>query len=215
MGHTHADGTKCNHDHGHDHGHQKQNVIEDAPEDESKRDFIFISAAAIGAVGAAVTAWPFVATLGPAGDTLAMSTTEVDLSHIQDGQAITVMWRGKPVFVRKRTAADIELVRKVDDDAAAFAGLRDKQKDADRVKQSAFNGKAMPQWLVMVGVCTHLGCVPMGQKSTDMQGDFSGWFCPCHGSHYDGAGRIRKGPAPHNLAVPAYTFVSENRIKIG
>lgn len=202
---SHSHGPNCNH--GQDN--------HDESTDESKRDFIFISAASMAAVGTGVVAWPFVATLGPAKDTLALSTTEVDLSHIQEGQAVTVMWRGKPVFIRRRTAADIELARKVDNDAAAFAGLRDKQKDAERVKQSTFGGKEMPQWLVMIGVCTHLGCVPMGQKPTDMHGDFDGWFCPCHGSHYDSAGRIRKGPAPHNLAVPAYTFLSENRIRIG
>lgn len=183
--------------------------------DESKRDFIFITAGAFGAVGAAVAAWPFINTLGPAADTLALSTTEVDLAPIKEGQAITVMWRGKPVFIRRRTAAEIEAARKVDADAAIFSGLRDKQKDDERVAQSKFNGKVMPEWLVMVGVCTHLGCIPMGQKPTDMRGDFSGWFCPCHGSHYDSAGRIRKGPAPHNLAVPAYSFMSETRIKIG
>ncbi len=202
---SHSHGPNCNH--GQD--------SHDESTDQSKRDFIFISAASMAAVGTGVVAWPFVATLGPAKDTLALSTTEVDLSHIQEGQAVTVMWRGKPVFIRRRTAADIESARKVDDDASTFAGLRDKQKDAERVKQSAFGGKEMPQWLVMVGVCTHLGCVPMGQKPTDMHGDFEGWFCPCHGSHYDSAGRIRKGPAPTNLAIPAYSFLSENRIRIG
>ena len=188
---------------------------QDESPDASKRDFIFISAASMAAVGVGVVAWPFVATLGPAKDTLALSTTEIDLSHIQEGQAVTVMWRGKPVFIRRRTAADIELARKVDGDAETFNALRDKQKDAERVKQSTFGGKELPQWLVMVGVCTHLGCVPQGQKPTDVHGDFSGWFCPCHGSHYDSAGRVRKGPAPHNLAVPAYAFLSENRIRIG
>ncbi len=196
-------------------GAQQNNETHDESTDESKRDFIFISAASMAAVGTAIAAWPFVATLGPARDTLALSTTEIDLSHIQEGQAVTVMWRGKPVFVRRRTAADIEQARKVDNDPATFSALRDKQKDAERVKQSAFGGKELPQWLVMVGVCTHLGCVPQGQKPTDMHGDFAGWFCPCHGSHYDSAGRIRKGPAPNNLAIPAYTFLSENRIRIG
>jgi ubiquinol-cytochrome c reductase iron-sulfur subunit len=213
MGNPHSHGPNCNHGASHHDGSPASE--QDENHDESKRDFIFISAASMAAVGTGVVAWPFVATLGPARDTLALSTTEIDLSHIQEGQAVTVMWRGKPVFVRRRTAADIELARKVDEDAATFSGLRDKQKDAERVKQSTFGGKAMPQWLVMVGVCTHLGCVPMGQKPTDMHGDFAGWFCPCHGSHYDSAGRVRKGPAPHNLAIPAYTFLSENRIKIG
>jgi ubiquinol-cytochrome c reductase iron-sulfur subunit len=208
MGHDHQHHAGCSHTH--DACDSSQDTV-----DESRRDFIFISAAAMGAVGAGVTAWPFVATLGPAKDTLALSTTEVDLSHIQEGQAVTVMWRGKPVFIRRRTAAEIETARKLDADASEFSGLRDKEKDADRVKQSAFGGKELPQWLVLVGVCTHLGCVPMGQKPTDMRGDFNGWFCPCHGSHYDTAGRIRKGPAPKNLAVPAYTFLTDARIKIG
>ena len=192
----------------------EQAAIE-ALEDKDRRDFIFISAASMGAVGAAVVAWPFVATLGPARDTLALSTTEVDLTPIQEGQAVTVMWRGKPVFIRRRTQTEIDEARKVDSDAATFSTLREKEKDEDRVKQSNFGGKALPQWLIMVGVCTHLGCVPQGQKSTDVKGDFDGWFCPCHGSHYDSAGRVRKGPAPKNLAIPAYSFISENRIKIG
>lgn len=203
MGHSHQHGPDCNHAH------------DTCDVDHDRRDFIFISAAAFGAVGAAVTAWPFVATLGPAKDTLALSTTEVDLSTVQEGQAITVMWRGKPVFIRRRTAAEIEAARKTDADAAVFGALREKQKDEDRVKQSTFGGKAKPEWLVMIGVCTHLGCVPMGQKPSDVRGDFNGWFCPCHGSHYDSAGRIRKGPAPKNLEIPAYTFLSETRIKIG
>jgi ubiquinol-cytochrome c reductase iron-sulfur subunit len=184
-------------------------------QDESRRDFIFISAAAMGAVGAAVTAWPFVATLGPAADTLALSTTEVDLSSVQEGQAITVMWRGKPIFIRHRTAAEIESMTKFDADAAEFNALRDRQKDSERVKQSAFSGKEMPQWLIMIGVCTHLGCVPLGQKPTDPHGDYNGWFCPCHGSQYDASGRIRKGPAPENLHIPPYAFLNETRIRIG
>ena len=185
------------------------------PASEDRRDFIFISAAAMGAVGAAAAAWPFVATLGPAADTLALSTTEVDLSPIANGQAITVMWRGKPVFIRHRTEANIESASATDQNAAEFNALREPQKDAERVKQSIFSGQAMPQWLVLVGVCTHLGCVPLGQKPTDPHGDYQGWFCPCHGSHYDASGRIRKGPAPQNLHVPPYMFLSENRIRIG
>lgn len=189
-------------------------MLEAAPP-PSRRDFIYITAAAVAAVGVGVTAWPFLNSLAPAADTLALSTTEVDLAPIQEGQAITVLWQGKPVFIRRRTAADMAAATAVDNDPALFASLRDKQKDAERVKQSTFNGKAMPQWLVMVGVCTHLGCIPQGQKPTDMHGDFNGWFCPCHGSNYDTSGRIRKGPAPKNLAIPTYSFLSETRIKIG
>ncbi|MBI3419982.1 MAG: ubiquinol-cytochrome c reductase iron-sulfur subunit [Proteobacteria bacterium] len=183
--------------------------------DPDRRDFIFIAAGAMGAVGTAVTLWPFIASLGPAADTLALSTTEVDLGKVEPGQAITVMWRGKPVFIRNRTPEDIQAAQAIDKDAGQFNGLRDPETDETRVKQSAFGDKKMPNWLIMVGVCTHLGCIPMGQKATDMKGDFNGWFCPCHGSNYDTAGRIRKGPAPKNLAIPAYTFLTETQIRIG
>ncbi|MFN3827101.1 MAG: ubiquinol-cytochrome c reductase iron-sulfur subunit [Micavibrio sp.] len=171
-------------------------------EGQTRRDFLMLTAGAFGAVGAGCFAWPFIDSLNPAADTLAMSTTEVDLGPIQEGQAITVKWRGKPVFIRNRTAKEIEDARAVD-----ISSLRDKQSDQDRVQKD--------QWLVMLGVCTHLGCVPLGQKETDPKGDFGGWFCPCHGSHYDTSGRIRKGPAPKNLSVPEYNFVTDTLIKIG
>lgn len=169
---------------------------------ETRRDFLQLTAAAFGAVGVGVVAWPFVDSLNPAKDTLAMASTEVDLSPIQVGQAITVMWRGKPVFIRRRTAEEISAAETVD-----VAELRDKQADSARVKK--------PEWLILVGICTHLGCVPVGQKPAEARGDYNGWFCPCHGSHYDTSGRIRKGPAPKNLAVPPYEFVSDTLIKIG
>ena len=168
----------------------------------NRRDFLQLTAGAFGAVGAACFAWPFIDSLNPAADTLALSTIEVDLTPIQEGQAITVKWRGKPVFIRNRSPKEIEEARAVN-----VAELRDKQSDQDRVKKD--------QWLVMLGVCTHLGCVPLGQKDTDPKGDFGGWFCPCHGSHYDTSGRIRKGPAPKNLAIPEYTYVSDTLVKIG
>ena len=163
----------------------------------TRRDFIVITASAFGAVGAAAALWPFVHQMNPSADVLALSSTELDLSHIPAGQSVTVLWRGKPVFVRHRTAAEIDQAKK--DDTAA---LPDPAKDETRVKK--------PEWLVMMGVCTHLGCVPLGQK-----GDFGGWFCPCHGSHYDTSGRIHKGPAPANLPIPEYTFLSDTRIRIG
>lgn len=175
-----------------DHGHA----------DGPRRDFLYLTAGAFGAVGGACVLWPFVNSLNPAADTLALATTEVNLTPIQEGQAITVMWRGKPVFVRHRTASEIEAAKSVD-----VSTLRDPESDEDRVQQE--------KWLVMVGICTHLGCVPSGQKASDAKGEYDGWFCPCHGSHYDTSGRIRKGPAPKNLAVPDYEFTSDTLIKIG
>jgi ubiquinol-cytochrome c reductase iron-sulfur subunit len=169
---------------------------------ETRRDFLTLTAGAFGAVGAGIFAWPFIDSLNPAADTLAMATVEVDLTPLEAGQSLTVMWRGKPVFIRHRTQKEIDAAK-----AADSADLRDKQLDSERVKKD--------QWIVMVGVCTHLGCVPLGQKVTQPKGEFGGWFCPCHGSHYDTSGRIRKGPAPKNLAVPNYEFVSDTLIKIG
>jgi ubiquinol-cytochrome c reductase iron-sulfur subunit len=169
-------------------------------QDPNRRDFIHIAAgaAAVGAVGA--LAWPFIDQMNPAGDTLALASIEFDLTKVAPGQQVTVKWRGKPLFVRNRTAAEIE--RAIKDDNAS--DLKDPQKDEDRHKP----GKA--QWLVLVGTCTHLGCVP-----TFGGGDYGGWFCPCHGSHYDTSGRIRKGPAPKNLQVPEYDFLSDTKVKIG
>ncbi len=168
----------------------------------SRRDFLYIATGAFGGVGAALAVWPLIDQMNPSSDVLALASTEVDLSPVEEGQAITVVWRGKPVFVRHRTAAEIEAARGVNEE-----DLRDPQADEDRVQKD--------QWLIMVGVCTHLGCVPLGQKATDPHGEFGGWFCPCHGSHYDTSGRIRKGPAPENLAVPPYEFLSDTTIRIG
>ncbi|MBI2239176.1 MAG: ubiquinol-cytochrome c reductase iron-sulfur subunit [Magnetospirillum gryphiswaldense] len=169
---------------------------------QTRRDFLLYATTAVGAAGTAAALWPFVHSMNPAADTLAMSTTDVDLAAIQPGQAITVVWQGKPVFVRRRTEEEIAMAAK--DDAA---DLRDKATDASRVQK--------PEWLILIGVCTHLGCVPLGQKAADPKGDFGGWFCPCHGSHYDTSGRIRKGPAPLNLPVPKYTFTSDTTVRIG
>lgn len=168
----------------------------------SRRDFIYMTAGAMAVVGAGAVAWPMVQSMNPAADTLALSTTEVDISKVQPGEAITVMWQGKPVFVRRRTPDEIKSAQDADN-----AAMIDKQADAKRVQK--------PEWLVVVGVCTHLGCVPVGQKSMENRGEFGGWFCPCHGSQYDTSGRIRKGPAPQNLAVPPYKFVSDTLIRIG
>lgn len=170
----------------------------------TRRDFLFIAAGAMGATGVAAVAWPFINTMNPAADTLALASIEIPLGSIQPGQAITVKWRGKPVFVRRRTAEEIKTAQET-----KLADLPDPQDDAARVKA----GKA--EWLVLVGVCTHLGCVPLGQGAGDLKGDYKGWFCPCHGSHYDTSGRIRKGPAPKNLEVPEYTFVGDTTVRVG
>lgn len=168
----------------------------------TRRDFLYLTTSAVAGLGALSFGWMFVDSMNPAADTLALASTEVDLSPIEVGQAITVMWRGKPVFIRRRTEAEIAKAK--EDDSV---DLRDPQLDADRVQK--------PEWLVLVGICTHLGCVPLGQKSGEVKGDYEGWFCPCHGSHYDTSGRIRKGPAPTNLPVPDYTFLTDTTIKIG
>ena len=168
-----------------------------AGDETNRRDFLFLATGAFVAVGAANVAWPLIHQMNPDASVKALASIEVDLAAVETGQSITVTWRGKPVFIRRRTADEITEARNV-----AFTDLPDPEGDADRVKKD--------EWLVMVGICTHLGCVPLGQA-----GDFNGWFCPCHGSHYDTSGRIRKGPAPKNLEVPAYEFVGDTRIKIG
>lgn len=176
--------------------------IDNTPKGETRRDFMGLLAGSFGAFGAALAAWPLVNSLNPAKDTLALSTVEVDISGIPKGEAKTIMWQGKPVFVRHRTEDEIAQANAVD-----VASLTDKQTDESRVKR--------PEWLVTIGVCTHLGCIPVGQKMTETRGDYGGWFCPCHGSHYDTSGRIRKGPAPKNLVVPPYEFINDTTIKIG
>jgi ubiquinol-cytochrome c reductase iron-sulfur subunit len=191
-----------------------QNRSKDKHEQEDscdgRRDFLIMTSSAVGAVGAAAVAWPMLSSMSPAADVLALASTEVDLAQVKEGESITVMWRGKPVFIRRRTQKEIEEAR-----AAPMSALKDPQSDEDRVKQSVIGGKEHPEWLVMIGVCTHLGCVPLGQKPTDPHGEFDGWFCPCHGSQYDSSGRIRKGPAPKNLEIPPYAFTDATKIKIG
>ena len=187
-------------------------------DEADRRDFLVLAGNAFAAVGAASLLWPFVQQMNPDAGAKALSSIEVDLSSVQEGQAITPMWRGKPLFVRRRTAAEIEAARKVDlatlpDGLArnnAFSdGNQPAASDENRVKQGH------EQWLVLVGVCTHLGCIPKGPAMGDTRGDFGGFFCPCHGSHYDTSGRIRQGPAPRNLDVPPYEFVTDTKIKIG
>jgi len=171
-------------------------------EQKSRRDFIVVATYAMGAVGAGAFAWPLIDQMNPAADTLALASIEVDVSKIAEGQSITLKWRGKPVFIRHRTKAEIDEALR--DDAL---DMRDPQIDGDRVQK--------PEYLVVLGVCTHLGCVPLGQKIGEIRGEYDGWFCPCHGSHYDSSGRIRKGPAPTNLEIPPYAFLSDDVIKIG
>ena len=179
-----------------------KNLIVKDHSEKTRRDFLYVATGTVGAVGLASTIWPFVDSMNPAADVRAVSTVEVDLSGIETGQRVTVKWRGRPVFIDRRT--DSQIANAQGDDSA---DLKDPQKDADRVQKA--------EWLVVVGVCTHLGCVPLGQSSGDPYGDWGGWFCPCHGSHYDTSGRIRKGPAPKNLVVPPYKFTSEKIIQIG
>lgn len=171
---------------------------------QTRRDFLYLTAGAMGAVGAGCAAWPLIDSMNPAADTLALSTTEVDIATVNLGQTITVVWRGKAVFIKRRTPEEITKVR-----AEAWQDLRDPQSDDDRVQ------KGHDEWLVLVGVCTHLGCIPKGAQPVEPKGDFGGYFCPCHGSHYDASGRIRKGPAPKNLAVPPYVFRTDTLLLIG
>ena len=163
----------------------------------NRRDFIFTASYALGAVGVGAAVWPLIDQMNPDASVKALASTEVDISGVERGQSITVLWRGKPVFIRRRTDDEIAKAKEVN-----LEELKHPEKDEDRAKD--------PEWLVMLGVCTHLGCVPLGDK-----GEYGGWFCPCHGSHYDTSGRIRKGPAPTNMEVPKYEFVNSNTIKIG
>jgi ubiquinol-cytochrome c reductase iron-sulfur subunit len=174
----------------------------DTHEGDTRRDFLIISTTAVGAVGAACVAWPFIDQMNPAADTLALASIEFDVSTVEEGQAVTLTWRGKPVFVRHRTPEEIAEAEDVPLDE-----LRDPETDSARAEK--------PEYLILVGVCTHLGCVPLGQKVSDLKGDYNGWFCPCHGSHYDTSGRIRRGPAPLNLEVPGYEYLSDTVVRIG
>jgi ubiquinol-cytochrome c reductase iron-sulfur subunit len=179
-----------------------QSSPDSSPVDSSKRDFLAYATTAMALTGTALALWPMIDSMNPAADILAMASTDVDLAPIQVGQRITVTWRGKPVFIAYRTPQEIAAASDV-----VIADLRDPEADAKRVQQAP--------WLIVVGICTHLGCIPLGQKPTDPRGAWGGWFCPCHGSHYDTAARIRKGPAPRNLAVPPYTFTKADSLRIG
>lgn len=171
-----------------------------SPSQPTRRDFLYVATAAAAAVGGAAATWPFISQMNPDASTIAAAVpVEIDLSPIAEGQIIKVFWRGKPVFVRHRTPKEIEQACAVDPKT-----LPDPQSDADRVK------RGHEQWLVVIGICTHLGCIPLGH-----QGQYDGWFCPCHGSVYDTSGRVRRGPAPANLFLPPYEFLSDSRLRIG
>ncbi len=176
----------------------------DGPSDAGKRDFLKLVTGAAAAVGVGAIAWPLIDSMNPAADVLALSSTELDITPIPAGQAITVVWRGKPIFVRHRTPEEIKAAQDV-----PLSQLIDPVADSDRVKAGH------EPWLVVIGICTHLGCVPLGNKPTDPRGEWGGWFCPCHGSQYDTAGRVRHGPAPANLVLPPYAFESDTKVKIG
>ena len=169
-----------------------------------KRDFLKLLTGFGTAIGVAAIAWPFIDSMDPAQDVLALSSVEVDISPVEAGSGITVVWRGKPIFVRHRTPDEIK-----QDEAVPMSQLIEPATDASRHKPDK------PEWIVMIGICTHLGCVPLGNKPGDPRGDYGGYLCPCHGSQYDAAGRVRHGPAPANLALPPYDFINPTRVKIG
>ncbi|PHP67360.1 ubiquinol-cytochrome c reductase iron-sulfur subunit [Zhengella mangrovi] len=180
--------------------------------EHNRRDFLYIATGMAGVVGTAAAVWPFIDQMRPDASTLALASIEVDVSSLEPGMSLTAKWRGKPIFIRNRTEKEVEEAKatpldELKDPIARNANLAGDAEATD-VARSAGEGKE--NWIVMIGSCTHLGCVPLGE-----QGEYGGWFCPCHGSVYDTAGRIRKGPAPENLHIPQYAFVSDTTIRIG
>jgi ubiquinol-cytochrome c reductase iron-sulfur subunit len=182
----------------------------------NRRDFLVVAGNAFAAVGAASLLWPFVQQMNPDASTLALSSVEIDLSPVKEGQAITALWRGKPIFIRNRTKAEIESAEDVNVATLPDGLARNENLPTDDPATDANRTiKGHENWIVLIGICTHLGCIPKGQSMGDERGEFGGWFCPCHGSQYDTSGRIRKGPAPRNLEVPPYAFKTDKKIKIG
>jgi ubiquinol-cytochrome c reductase iron-sulfur subunit len=200
--------------------HEGKNVSTAVHADVNRRDFLLVATGAVGAVGAALVAWPFVSQMNPDASVLAMATVDVDLAPIAEGQEITLKWRGNPVFVRHRGPKEIEAAKAVKMEVLRDRFARNQNlPDADEATDENRVVGGKESFLVMMGVCTHLGCVPLGNE-----GDFAvvegntktgGWYCPCHGSQYDTAGRIRKGPAPQNLDVPKYAYLTDTKIRIG
>lgn len=176
-----------------------QTETNSAGAEPTRRDFLYVATGAVGAVIAGAAVWPLIDQMNPDASVLALASIEFDVSSIEEGTSVTIKWRGLPVFVRHRTPEEIEMAK-----AVPLSELKDPATDAERTVEGH------EQWLIMIANCTHLGCVPVGES-----GDFDGWFCPCHGSHYDTAGRIRKGPAPTNLVLPPLDFVSDTVVKIG
>lgn len=178
-------------------------TAQSGPREPTRRDFLYIATGSVFAVGAAAATWPLINSMNPSSDVRALGApVDVDLGLIEPGQRITVTWRAKPIFIDHRNEAQIGEAR-----AVKMTELRDPQSDEERTQR--------PEWLVVIGICTHLGCIPLGQKAGDPVGDWNGWFCACHGSQYDTAGRVRKGPAPRNLEIPPYVFVSDSILRIG
>lgn len=187
-------------------------------EDQSgdRRDFLYYATAGVGAVTVGAAVWPLVNQMNPSADVQAASQMRVDVSGVSEGTQLTVLFLGKPVFIRRRTAEEIEAARAVDlaelvDRDARNPNIGPIEAADENRSMPAYSGENTGEWLVQIGVCTHLGCVPIG----DGAGDFGGWFCPCHGSHYDSAGRIRRGPAPENLPIPVASFVDDSTILLG
>uniref|UniRef100_UPI00403F6D6F ubiquinol-cytochrome c reductase iron-sulfur subunit n=1 Tax=Hyphomicrobium sp. ghe19 TaxID=2682968 RepID=UPI00403F6D6F len=185
-------------------------------QEPNRRDFLVVAGNAFVAVGAASLLWPFIQQMNPDASTMALSSVEVDLSPVKEGQAITAMWRGKPIFIRNRTKSEVEAAENVDVKTLPDDNARNENLPGDEPGTDANRTiKGHENWIVLIGICTHLGCIPKGQAMGDERGEYGGWFCPCHGSVYDTSGRIRKGPAPRNLEVPTYAFTTDTKIKIG
>ncbi len=193
--------------------------MSDNPSEEpTRRDLIHLMAGSAAAVGGAGIVVPLVHQMNPDASVLALATKEVDLSTVEVGQAIKVFWQGKPVFIRRRTPEEISEAEATPLSALKDGDARNDNLSADatdKERTTGADGQARPEWLILVGVCTHLGCIPLGTSQGEIKGDYNGWFCPCHGSHYDTSGRIRKGPAPENLPVPPYQFITDTTVKIG